>query len=98
MVSLDVIEREISELEARETSYAVCERLSWLYTVRDHLAGKVEAKVERVPWAGESEFLQLAEGVDVAALLSIMDQHMEALKVVFPKEYEAVMAKVRSLR
>lgn len=37
MVSIEIIEEEILDLEKRDTSYAVCERLAWLYTVRDHL-------------------------------------------------------------
>lgn len=37
MVSIETIEEEILNLEKRDTSYAVCERLAWLYIVRDHL-------------------------------------------------------------
>ena len=37
MVSIEIIEEEILDLEKRDTSYAVCERLAWLYIVRDHL-------------------------------------------------------------
>lgn len=37
MVSIEIIEEEILNLEKRDTSYAVCERLAWLYIVRDHL-------------------------------------------------------------
>lgn len=37
MVSIEIIEEEILDLEKRDTSYTVCERLAWLYTVRDHL-------------------------------------------------------------
>ena len=31
MVSIETIEEEILNLEKRDTSYAVCERLAWLY-------------------------------------------------------------------
>lgn len=37
MVSIETIEEEILNPEKRDTSYAVCERLAWLYIVRDHL-------------------------------------------------------------
>lgn len=93
MVSLDIIEREISELEARETSYAVCERLCWLYTVRDHMVGKEEA----VRGVGGSEFLDAAQNVPIRSLLMVMDEHMEALRTVYPREYEAVMRKIGAL-
>ena len=88
MISLDIIEREIVELEARgETTYAQCERLCLLYTVRHHPR----------PTTG-SEFLEIASGVDYHALMAILDEHMEALRIVQPKEYESVMAKIKQLR
>ena len=41
MISLEKIEQEIRELEeSGSTSYAVCEKLATLYTVRDHLVDK----------------------------------------------------------
>ena len=95
MVSLDIIEREISELEARETSYAVCERLCWLYTVRDHMVAKMQE--EAVGALGGSEFLKAVSGVPLQSLLKVMDEHMEALKTVYPREYEAVMRRIGNL-
>ena len=47
MVSIEIIEEEILDLEKRDTSYAVCERLAWLYTVRDHLKKKKKKKACR---------------------------------------------------
>ena len=40
MLSLETVEQEILELEKRDTTYAVCERLAWLYVVRDHMTGE----------------------------------------------------------
>ena len=98
MISLDIIEREIVELEARgETTYAQCERLCWLYTVRDHLRPTKEENSYTKSLTG-SEFLEIASGVDYHALMAILDEHMEALRIVQPKEYESVMAKIKQLR
>lgn len=30
-------------------------------------------------------------------LMAVIDQHMEAIKVVYPSEYNAIVAKTRSL-
>ena len=30
-------------------------------------------------------------------LMAVIDQHMEAIKVVYPSEYNAIVAKIRSL-
>lgn len=33
----------------------------------------------------------------LACLYAVRDQHMEAIKVVYPSEYDAIVAKIRSL-
>lgn len=97
MIDIETIEREINELEARgDTTYSLCERLAWLYVVRDHIAPKrVEAETQQLQG---SEFLESASGVPYDSLMRILGEHMDALKVVQPKEYESVIAKIRGLR
>lgn len=97
MISLETIEREIDELESRETSYKVCERLSWLYVVRDHLMPK-KRDSELTTYLSGSEFLELASGVSYPALMQIINEHMQALSVVQPRLYESIMGKIRELR
>ena len=96
MISLETVEREIDELESRETSYKVCERLSWLYVVRDHLLPK--RKDEVTTYLSGSEFLELASGVSYPALMQVLNEHMQALSVLQPKVYESIMSKIRELR
>lgn len=102
MVSLEVIEQEIMDLERRDTSYAVCERLCWLYTVRDHL--RAERKEEagtssygRTLRTGGSEFLDAASGCAADDVMCVIGEHMEAIRAVAPREYDAVVTKLRSL-
>lgn len=45
-----------------------------------------------------SEFLKAASGVDYAALMGILDKHMECIKAVCPKEYGVVMSQIYALR
>ena len=100
MVSIETIEREIIELEKRDTSYAVCERLAWLYTVRDHLKEKkmpVVAEAHKTGKLAESEFLETASEVDYTELMRILDNHMTCIKAVCPKEYDAIMSQIRML-
>lgn len=94
MISLETIEREISELEAREASYKVCERLAWLYTCRDHLAPTRDDSTQALHG---SEFLEAASGVSYPALMQVLDEHMEAIRVLYPKSYETLMSKIRAL-
>lgn len=96
VVSLEKVEREIDELEARgETTYSLCERLAWLYVVRDHL--RPEVRVSETQALSGSEFLEAASGVSYPALMKVLDEHMNAIRVIYPKEYESVVAKVRAL-
>lgn len=96
MISLETIEREIDELESRETTYRVCERLSWLYTVRDHLLPTKSD--QNTQFMTGSDFLKACSGVNYPELMRILDEHMSALAVVQPKQYEAVLDRIRSLR
>ena len=97
MVDLDEIEIEIKQLEARgETTYSLCERLAWLYIVRDHLEEKPQQR--RTDRMGGSEFLEACSDIPCERLLSVIDQHMQVLKVVQPKEYDAVMGRIRALK
>lgn len=36
-------------------------------------------------------------GIPTPELMAVIDQHMEAIKVVYPSEYNAIVAKIRSL-
>lgn len=102
MVSIETIEEEILDLEKRDTSYAVCERLAWLYIVRDHPkkpATDDTATESRITdELTGSEFLKAASNVDYAALMRVLDNHMSCTKAVCPKEYDAVMSQIHALR
>lgn len=62
-----------------------------LYTVRDHL--KARQHDESKP----SEFPTAAVGVPTPEPMAVIDQHMEAVKAVYPSEYNAIVAEIRSL-
>lgn len=73
-----------------ETTYGICERSACLYTVRDHL------KAKRHDESKPSEFPTAAVGIPTPELMAAIDRHMEATEVVYPSEYDAIVAKVRS--
>lgn len=99
MINLEIVEREISEIESsRDTTYRTCERLAWLYIVRDHLRPTQAPSDHRTQTIGGSEFLEASSGVSYPALMGILDEHMSALAVVNPNQYQAIMQRIRSLR
>lgn len=99
MIDLETIEREISELEARQPSYKLCERLSWLYIVRENILAKQYPTREDATMAvGGSEFLDAANGKSYRDVLKVLDGHMETIKMMYPKTYETLVDRIRRLR
>lgn len=100
MIDLETIEREISELEARQPSYKACERLSWLYIVRDHLYEKIyppEGKTDLKSSLSGSDFLDAANGKPYEDVMRLVDEHLETLRLVYPKTFSALLDKIREL-
>lgn len=98
MLDLETVEREIDKLEHREVSYKLCERLSWLYIVRDHLLQeKYPQATGTTPRMEGSEFLEAASGVPYPDLMRLIDEHLEAIKMVYPKTFSALIDKIRQL-
>lgn len=46
MIDIKEIEEEIKCLEEGETSYGNIQKLSWLYTVREHYAPKMQEETD----------------------------------------------------
>ena len=96
MISIDELNKTILDLETnRDTTYATCERLAWLYIVRDHLTQKMNK--EPLTLAGESEFLAAVNGKCGDAVWKIMDELAETVKMLHPRVYESVIRKLNDL-
>lgn len=97
MIDLETIEREINDLEARgDTTYSLCERLAWLYVVRDHIR-PVSEETRMTQRLTGSEFLDACSNVPYPQLMQILNEHMGAMRIVYEREYDNVMAKIRAL-
>lgn len=97
MLNIEEINKTILDLEQHDTTYAVCEKLSWLYIVRDHLTGQQQKQPVPLSVSGDSEFLQAVDGKESTSAWSVMDDLMDTLKTVNPRVYESVLRKIREL-
>lgn len=105
MVDPDEVEKEIISLESRDTTYAVCERLAWLYIVRDHLNGVAQNTTAKAAYVepettgelGESEFLRAASGKPIDEVMRVMDEYMATLHIVSPRAYDSIMSKLAEI-
>ena len=95
MNNLKIINEEISRLEEMPISYSVAEKLASLYIVKDH---STLSKTKNVPEIDGSDFLKTASGVDVYSLLLVLDEHMTAIKILYPKEYQALLKRIDDLK
>jgi hypothetical protein len=84
LISIKEIEREIKKLENADLTYSNLQKLSWLYTVRDHLGSNIKG-------VGGNEFLDVCNGCDREKFFDVMSEHFDAIKVLHPKEYQAVL-------
>ncbi len=112
MTNIEIINEEISELERSAINYQVAEKLAWLYIVRDHMpqestdtnnapavvvSRETPATQEQMS-VSTSEFVTKASGVNKADLLDTLDEHMDVIKAIYPKEYAAIIEKIESLK
>lgn len=97
MINPDELDKEILMLEKKDTTYANCERLAWLYIVRDHVTGQQQAQPTPLDISGDSEFLQAVDGKDSVSVWAIMDDLMDTIKVTAPKVYDRILRRVKEL-
>ena len=100
-MNIEEIRKEIAELETADTNYPNVQRLSWLYTVHDHLSKDrtpiVASKIQSVMPTYSGEFGEAVSGVNIDSLMSILSEHMAVVKILYPKEYEAVINKIKEI-
>ena len=84
-------------LEKKDTTYSNCERLAWLYIVRDHVTGQHTAQPTPLSVDPSSEFLQAVDGKDSVAVFAVMDDLMDTIRVTAPRAYDSVMRRVREI-
>ena len=90
---IDEVNSEIAKLESLPASYQNIERLAWLYIVRDHLTGSTHPPVGEMP-QGESEYFCACAGKSVTEVMGVMDELMDALMIMQPRLYSAVLSKL----
>lgn len=110
---MDIVEinEHIRKLKCEETNWQSVEKLAALCTVRNELSeaesreNSPSPQPEQVmqmeystrPQEPQSEFVEAASAVPFSGLMDVLDRHMSAIKLVYPKEYELVMRKIFSL-
>ncbi len=111
-MDIDEINDHIHKLKCGSTDWQSVEKLAALCTVRNELEEKQQLAPETqslaLPPAAypaaystaaepQSDFVEAASAVPFNGLMQVLDEHMNAIKLVYPKEYELVMKKINGL-
>lgn len=96
MVNVEEINRSILELEKHDTSYATCERLAWLYIVRDHIINENKSN-ERTGALTGNEFCEACADKPLASVMEIISEHMESIKILYPRTYRDIIQKITEI-
>lgn len=104
MLDMDEIRSEITRLENEKTTYSSVEKLAMLYIVQERNSPTPEPESVEIqqmpryayaaPTAPKSDFLEAVGKVPIEKALDVLDEHMEAIKLLYPKEYKAVINKI----
>lgn len=97
MISKEEIDRTILELEQKDTTFATCERLAWLYIVRDHITRQQTAQPTPLSVNPDSEFLQAVDGKDSVMVFGIIDDLMDTLQATAPRAYYSVIQMIKEI-
>lgn len=97
-MNIDEIRNEIEMMEQADTTWQNIQRLAWLYTVHDHMAdGRnpiVAHEIRNVMPEYAGEFGQAVSGRKIDDLMSVLSEHMAVIKILHPKEYQAVIERI----
>lgn len=110
---MDIVEinEHIRKLKCEETNWQSVEKLAALCAVRNELSEAESRENSPDPQPEpvmhmeystrsqepQSDFVAAASSVPFGGLMQVLDEHMKAIKLVYPKEYELVMRKISDL-
>lgn len=97
----------IEECKAvRRPTASTCQLMASCYTILDHLFPDNSRPADPAPVqmysmspepveTGGSEFVQAGREAGMSRLLEVLDEHMTCIKTLYPKEYAAVMRRLK---
>jgi hypothetical protein len=111
MITEKDLRAAIAECEGmRNPNANTCIKLAAFYTILNNLyPEKNEEPVDigystmpsndnYVPFIqSESEFMNVCSQKDIYAVLGVLNEHMEAIKLLYPKEYDSIIEKIKEI-
>ena len=94
---------------ARNPNANTCIKLAAYYTILNTLYPEKQNPVdvgystmpsydEYVPQIrSKSEFMNVCSQKEIETVLEVLDEHMEAIKLLYPKEYDSIIEKIKEI-
>ena len=95
---------------ARNPNATTCIKLAAFYTILNNLYPEqkeeaVDAGYSTMPSYDSylpqintgSEFMDVCSQKEITAVLEVLNEHMDAIKLLYPKEYDSIIEKIREL-
>lgn len=88
----------------RKPTASACQLMAACYTILDHLlpeSSRPPAPVQMYSMSpepvetGGSEFVRAARKAGMTRLLVVLDEHMDCVRALYPKEYAAIMRRLQ---
>lgn len=111
MITEKDLREAIAECQGtRNPNASTCIKLAAYYTILNNLYPEQKEEPVDVGYSmmpsydeyvpqirGESEFMNACSQKDIVAVLEVLDEHMEAIKLLYPKEYDSIIEKIREI-
>lgn len=98
----------IEECKAvKRPTASTCQLMASCYTILDHLFPASSRPVDNIPVQlyslspapddgnGGSEFVVAAKAAGMSQLLDVLDEHMDCIRALYPKEYDAIIRRLK---
>lgn len=90
----------------RKPTASACQLMAACYTILDHLLPESSRPANPAPVqmysmapepveTGESEFVRAARKAGMPRLLDVLDEHMDCVRALYPREYTAIIQRLQ---
>lgn len=107
MITEKDLREAIAECQGtRNPNASTCIKLAAFYTILNNLYPKEDTQPisdipenrSKIPLIqSESEFMDICSQKDIKSVLGVLNEHFEAIKLLYPKEYDSVLEKIKNL-
>ena len=97
-MTIEEINHEIEQLEPAEINTRNVQVLSSLYIIRNNFSKSTVSEIYIFPDIKGTELNESISGKSVSDVLDILNEHMEVIQVLYPKEYKALIERIKDIK